>query len=339
MLIFICILPLIFSGVFINISTSKIKVGFLDNDNTKLTKILKNELRNNYDLVDISSGDPKYQIENNTVNNVIEIEKGFTDSMFKDKTVNLKLYGEEKNDYYKLINNEIALFIKSVRKVYDSSNKNKEAFYKTIDKNGVNKINVSSIGINIKERSKIGVVFYFLIMFLLLSSCIFAKRLLNDDKRIFAAPIDIKSYVFEKLFILVSINIIQVIVVFLESIILFKSTVFNYIVSLSVLFLVVSVMSASFAMFVNKLSDRSFDVYFVVVPMCMLGGCFWGIESMPKELQFVSQFVPTRWIVEGIDNILFYNSGRELGIDILIIMLFTTVFILVGTITKKDIIK
>ncbi len=76
-----------------------------------------------------------------------------------------------------------------------------------------------------------------------------------------------------------------------------------------------------------------------MVPMCMLGGCFWNSDMMPNTFQYISNFVPTTWMVKAIDVVLL-GGGKinSVSINIIVITLFSVVFFLLGIFTKRDIV-
>jgi len=68
----------------------------------------------------------------------------------------------------------------------------------------------------------------------------------------------------------------------------------------------------------------------VILPTCMIGGCFWSIDDMPWFLQKLSYFVPQSWTLNAIQEL---DRGAGL-LDILpnlsILALFAAVFLLFG---------
>jgi ABC-2 type transport system permease protein len=61
---------------------------------------------------------------------------------------------------------------------------------------------------------------------------------------------------------------------------------------------------------------------------------------MPASLQYFSQFIPISWTVNGVLKILYYRQGfMGIGINLIISLLFSAVFFLLGIFTKKDIVK
>ena len=50
-------------------------------------------------------------------------------------------------------------------------------------------------------------------------------------------------------------------------------------------------------------------------PMCMLGGCWWPLNIMPKFLQDISNFIPTTWIMKSYNDLLVGKNSWTLQIN------------------------
>lgn len=77
----------------------------------------------------------------------------------------------------------------------------------------------------------------------------------------------------------------------------------------------------------------------IIVPMCMLGGCYWPIDFMPDTLQKIANFVPTSWLIKATEKIIYGAKLSEVYIEIFIIILFTITFFLIGINKRVDISK
>ncbi|MEC2306401.1 MULTISPECIES: ABC transporter permease [Heyndrickxia] len=66
----------------------------------------------------------------------------------------------------------------------------------------------------------------------------------------------------------------------------------------------------------------------IAVPTCMLSGCFWPVEIMPKALQKVSDFLPQRWTLETLDKLQTGHPLSSLYLNILILIAFALCFFL-----------
>lgn len=335
-LIAIYILPIIFSIFIMNMYMPSGKVGIIDKDNTRFTQIFKRGVGINYKVVHVEEKNIKNEIQNGNVNSVIVIDKGFTSDLLNNKSVKLKTYGDEKSTLYSIVNEYINAFIINSKEKYLSSKGNIETFYKNMS----NSIYGHEIYISDNlavYKNKILLMLRFLIMFMLLGCLTFTRTVMDDNKRVFAAPITVRKYIFQNSIVLFILEMFQVLLVFIESIILCGNVMLEYFLPLLMLFAVAIVMFITFSILIRyKFKYGLISNALVIIPMCMLGGCWWNSEFMPQTFQFIAQFMPIRWIVEGMENILFYGYSKALIIDIFIILLFSAAFLFIGTVNKKD---
>lgn len=65
----------------------------------------------------------------------------------------------------------------------------------------------------------------------------------------------------------------------------------------------------------------------VVVPTCMLGGCFWPIGMMPGFMQNLANFTPQRWAISAIGQTAGGGSLEAVGLQLGILLLFAAVLL------------
>lgn len=74
---------------------------------------------------------------------------------------------------------------------------------------------------------------------------------------------------------------------------------------------------------------------FIVIPSCMIGGCFWPLSLMPDFMQKLANFTPQKWAMEALDLL---GAGAEIS-DVLlqlgILLLFAVVLISYGAAALK----
>lgn len=336
-LIAIYMLPVIFSFFLINIYMSSETIGVIDNDNTKLTQALKQGIENNYKIVYIKKKNIKSELQNENVYSVISIDKGFTNTVLGNKkSIKLKIYGDKNSANYNIFNEYVKAFIIDSQEENLNSKGNIETFYKnmgnSIYRNEIYFSNNSSL-----YKIKIVIMLRFLIMFMLLGSLTFVKDLMNDNIRTFAAPIDLKSYILQNSVVLFICEMVQVILIFIEAAVVCGGLIFQYLLPLLILFSAAIIMIINFSILIRyRFKYGLVSNAIVIIPMCMFGGCWWNMDSMPQIFQFISQFTPVKWVVDGIENILFNGDPKALFIDICITLLFSAAFLFIGTVNKRD---
>ncbi|WDC83463.1 ABC transporter permease [Caloramator sp. mosi_1] len=131
---------------------------------------------------------------------------------------------------------------------------------------------------------------------------------------------------------------LQTTVVFLIINKIFNFNFNNILINLYILFLLFSIFSVALGISISNISkDRiqfGYLTNLIIVPMCMLGGCYWPQDFMPEYLRNISNLVPTSWFMKAVEKIVFGTELNGVYKEISIIILFTIIFFLIG-ISKK----
>jgi ABC-2 type transport system permease protein len=72
----------------------------------------------------------------------------------------------------------------------------------------------------------------------------------------------------------------------------------------------------------------------------MLGGCYWTKDMMPEVMNKIANFIPTSWVMAAVDKLLYEGKGLAgISMELLILLLFTGVFMAGGLFKKVDVSK
>lgn len=69
----------------------------------------------------------------------------------------------------------------------------------------------------------------------------------------------------------------------------------------------------------------------VIVPTCMIGGCFWPIWIMPDAMQKLANFTPQKWAIEAIERMAFGGTYPEISWHLAILCLFALILLTFGS--------
>ena len=188
----------------------------------------------------------------------------------------------------------------------------------------------------------------FLIMSMLFLSSFSTMYMVHDRQnrvvmRILLTPVSLRRYMVESIISFLAISVLQVLAV-----LAILHVVFGFyfgpqpqlLVLILLLFSLVSVaLGVSISNFVPNARAASPIASLLITPMCMLGGCFWPRQVMPQFLQDVSQFVPTAWAMDGAVKVVNGASLANLQMEIVVLLLFASVFLLLGSWKKPDLIR
>lgn len=344
------LLPIIvsFTVIYINYYFTIPKVCVIDKDKTIVTKELINSIKGNFKIVSVDENKIGQALSLNEANYVLVIDKGFTNKIINNEKPTVKSYYDKDGNVYKIVDNNIVTFINEVKNIAENSKQNTNSFNKNFKAFQAKNHNITYTEIGSRENQHIIFALNFLVMFMLFSSLNFSSVILidrgkNKNLRIFAAPISIKSYTFQSILNLFLIVMFQVVMLLAVLCIMYNKLIISYIPLLFLLFSFFSLTTVAMSVFsnfiVSKSNRTSLFSSIIVVPMCMLGGCFWNNDMMPKNLQSISQLVPTTWIVKGIAKVLSGDGTlSSIYLNLIIMFLFSIVFFLMGIFTKKDIV-
>jgi len=154
-------------------------------------------------------------------------------------------------------------------------------------------------------------------------------------ERIYLSPATFMTIISGKWFSRLVLGMLQIVILFLVGKILFKIYLGP---SLLGLFLValffcgtIAGMSILLGSFIRKEEILVvFNILFANI-MASLGGCWWPIELVPKGVRSISYVFPTGWAMDAFHKLLYFGQDLEaIGLNILILFLFTLVFLVLA---------
>jgi len=69
----------------------------------------------------------------------------------------------------------------------------------------------------------------------------------------------------------------------------------------------------------------------IVIPTCMIGGCFWPLAMMPEFMQKLANFTPQRWAIAALDQASSGDTLSGLGLQLGVLALFAAVLLAFGS--------
>lgn len=341
------IIPILISilATQVTFNLPKLQVGVVNLDNTRLASIFIKNLNEAYTVKNIDKTEINGGISSSELDYAVIIDKGFEKTIMSGKEPKIKAFYDSRSDFYKMANESISAFIYKATSTARKANKDSKVFYNKLN-SFISTNKVKLIETEANKRTCIQITLSLSIMIMLYNAINITSDIMNDKHeklRSFAAPLTIRSYMVQIIFTLFLLELLQVIILFTALIIEYKIVMIKYILKLLLLYSVFSITAVSFALFLNYITKsyarRRIISSVVVVPMCMLGGCFWDFRLEPKPLQFIAQFIPTTWVSSATNAVLNDRSYGSFGAGLGILLLFSLVFLLLGVFTKKDIVN
>lgn len=321
-----------------------IKVGLIEEDKSKSSINIVEELRKyeGFTLIEIEEEYIDELFSNKDIDIVVKFKKGFEESILIDgKEKFIDTYSIEDSGELDIVKNVIDNETRSFFEISQSSKDNKESYYSSLKDYSENKDKIlTKMSLNdlYKDYLNSNIFIGFIISFILLKGLKHSYRVFIEKEdfiynRIFMAPVktyeyyvaDILSGVIDVtlqiLLTILGINLIKV-NIGVSNLNLFIILFFVGLVSLSL-----CICLRTFTKNRNELSN----IYnFIHITLIMISGLFIPSEMLPDIVNKISYFTPTKWAGESISTIQQGGSLQDIGLNILVLSLFTLVFLLIG---------
>ncbi|MEH7547942.1 MULTISPECIES: ABC transporter permease [Bacillaceae] len=179
----------------------------------------------------------------------------------------------------------------------------------------------------------------FLLMIMLNSAGGLSELILKEKEnrtyfRIMSAPIDGKKYVLSNVIVNMIIMTIQVVVTLTVMTKVFGISAgfpFWEMIGVMMFFSLVSVgLSLVITAFATNSNSAGALQNLIMTPTCLLAGCFWPVEIMPKAAQKIADFLPQRWLLDTISELQKGHTLSSLSLNLATLLAFALVFFMIA---------
>lgn len=350
-LLILLVMPLMFIMLFALQSRVSLNLGLVDQDHSTLSKKLTEDLQGMYrvkvhllDEKEVTDKAVTFQTDYSLI-----IKPGFEDKILSGESPEVEeFYVTEKEKLY-FARNTINTFINDMKIMASGSGFDQAKFEVALKEYDKNKLSVTNEDQTAKEVDQSRLALGFLVQFMIYFSSIIAGIILEDKSsgvfhRVFYAPVSVARYLFENLAAFIIIGTAQVVSVLALVKGPFGLDLGTHPINMVLLFMVFSVVCVTFGLLLASLFKKPLYAYtlvfFLATPLVMLGGCYWNIELMPETMIKIGQLLPTFWVMNGVDKLL-YQGVSFMGIlnEILILLLFAAIFLAGGLFKRIDVSK
>lgn len=330
-------------GLFSSNSGSKTNIGFLNNNPSQITENLYSDLKNsdNFNVIEVNNDNYEDYILKRKVTSVIKIDSDFTTKIKNGENPKVQLISAQGKESVAWIDAYLDNYLWNLNSIAKASGGNEEIFNKIYDnyKNSTlslesSKIKDTSVG---KQAtvSSIGI----LLMLLLVGGSTTTTIILREKEeqtyyRVKASPVSTRDYLAGNFLagVLIVIARVGILVLSMKYVLGVETFVSN--AALFIILTVFGVVGVALGILIVSVSKNSTQAglltTFIVTPTCMLSGCFWPINYMPKFMQRIGDFFPQTWTLKSIDYLQHGKSLMEVVPYILLVFLFAVVFIVIG---------
>ncbi|WDV46164.1 ABC transporter permease [Clostridiaceae bacterium M8S5] len=331
-----------------NYKITKPNMGVVDNDNTIYSADMINFLNSTdkFNIKPINEDEINDKINSRTQDFVLVIPKGFEDSIYSGKKSTIKIVSikgktatvfiEIYTKYYLDILHDTLIASKGDKTVFNKIYNNFKNGPIKIDSEYVNKYTVKQV-----SGTSLGMFLMFIMIICSNITSLMLKEKQNRTYyRICTCPVNPKEFVLANMFVNLTLLFTQILLVLVSINYLFNIDMqisFLYLIIILFVFGIVSVgLGMSIVIFSTSSIGVSALTNLIIVPTCMLGGCYWPREIMPNILQKLGNFVPQAWAMNAIKKIQMGRPFGDIWMDLLILSAFASFFFLITVYKVKN---
>lgn len=353
-LLFMLILPTIicFFILYTSVSDNKYSIGIADYDNTEFTNSFKAYMEKDCNVKTVSAEDDiKSLILNDGLECIFVIDKNYTASLIAGEDTDVKSYYQKGSNYASPIQAKASSYLLAAKTISDSANGNANTFYSRMEEFLNSKVKVKylysgDVSTDSADSTMTAFGYIAFCMVILMAS---STSLVMEDKkqgvteRIYVTPLSRFSYYVQQMIAYLIISIIQLAVVILVlpffTNVSFGSSVED-IFTVFVTCTIFSMACITMGIAINKCAKNRMVVTsitaLIILPMLMLGGCFWPRDIMPDIFQKISNIMPTTWFLEAADIIIYGGKLAYLGKYIGILIGFSMLMLVISFAPKPS---
>lgn len=341
------VIPILFisMNVFMFSSGSdSIQIGYIDLDDTKLSNNIINYLNESHNLLSIDIDEVNSLILSGDIVYAVKIPIGYSEDFISGNNPQIIGYESMDDNLYRNFHMALEDYINTLNVLAINSNRDEDKFYERLEYYSNNRVfeveSISGSADNLVIGSSVG----FLIMGILFFSVRSLVLIMKDKKsnildRLMTTPLTMKSYVFENLLSFILVSIIQILGILMMLSYVYRLDLSGYFFKLFIVLFLFSVNSIALSMtfigFSNDINKINTISTLLLTPMLMIGGAFWPREIMPDILIKVGYIIPVTWAMEASQKIVVGMGLRDIILEILILNIFTLIFLSVTIIKRK----
>ncbi|MBM7651072.1 ABC transporter permease [Neobacillus cucumis] len=322
---------------------SYLQTGIVDLDHTTISKNTASFIGSlkNVKTSKLAESEVRNKIASGALDCVIILEPGFSEAIIKGEKPEVQIVsikGAQVTTYIKAYlnnyignlsslstasNGEVTLFNTLYHNYQES--RFKVTTHSLKDTSNNNDMTIQTIG--------------FLLMIMLNSAGGLSELILKEKEnrtyfRIMSAPIDGKKYVLANVIVNMIIMTLQVVVTLTVMTKVFGISAgvpFWEMIGVMMFFSLVSVgLSLVITAFATTSNSASALQNLIITPTCLLAGCFWPVEIMPKAAQRIAEFLPQRWLLDTITELQKGHTLSSLSMNLVTLLSFALVFFIIA---------
>ncbi|WP_160039115.1 ABC transporter permease [Paenibacillus sp. USDA918EY] len=293
-------------------------------------------------LVNVSRSELKEQLAASKLDSGLIIDSGFSESVLSGSPDHIAIESVKGAQVTAYMKSMLHGYIDNVSAMGKIAGGDADKFGKLYDQYRSSTFKLTSESVNdtsvTKEMSyqSIG----FLLMFMLNSASSLAELMLKHREnrtyyRILSSPINAKTYVLANIVVNAIVMVAQIVIALFFMRVVFRldpGVPIGEMLGILAIFAVVSISLSLVIIAFSKSSGMAGALQnLVIIPTCLLSGCFFPLSIMPETLRRVSDFLPQSWVLQSIEKLQAGETFGSIWFHLSILLAFAVVFFLIAT--------
>ncbi|MGH1284557.1 ABC transporter permease [Bacillus toyonensis] len=334
---------LISFSIYGNVGQGTLNIGIVNKENEPIANDTVKFLEglNHVNVSKIKESEVEDKLTSKKLDGVITLDSGFSASVREGKPSHIEIASIKGDQVTVFIKSYVYNYIDNIAAISKMAGKDQSTFNSMYAsyQNSSFKVKSETLEDTSKNKDMTNQTMGYLIMFMLFSAVNLSGFILKEKEnrtyfRLLSTPIDGKKFILSNVAVNMMILTVQIVIA-----VLFMTNVFHtninmpFIVMIGVLmiFALIAIGLSLVIVSFSKSSAASNAMQnIVIVPTCLLAGCYFPYDIMPKAVQKVADFLPQRWLLDTIAKLQQGIPFSELYLNILILFAFAIAFFLIA---------
>lgn len=326
-----------------NVGLATVHIGIIDHDQSALAGDFVQSISQQQNMIvtAVTEGEKENQISTGNVSCVLVIPEGFADGIYNKNLKSVEIFSIKGESTTAWIQSFTNIYLRNLQDISEASGGNKETFEKIYNNLKEDKLTlqVKKVQDQTHNKGMTTQMVGFLLMFMLVGAGNTAEMILNERRnrtyyRIYSAPVSAKTYIFGNVLANLILVTLQISLALFFMIKVFKIQTYLPVAEMFMILVLFGLVAIGLGVLIVAFSNDSKQASklqnLLITPTCMLAGCFWPVEIMPKSLQRIADFLLQKWTIGAIQKLQMGGSTDQIMINILIIVAFALTFFLVA---------
>ncbi|WP_377866133.1 ABC transporter permease [Bacillus sp. R86525] len=334
---------LISFSIYGNVGQGTLNIGVINKENQPIANDTVKFLEglNHVNISKIKESEVEDKLTSKKLDGVVTLDSGFSESVREGKPGHIEISSIKGEQVTGFIKSYLYNYIDNVAAISKVAGTDQSAFdsmYAGYQK-GSFKVKAETLEDTSKNKDMTNQTIGYLIMFMLFSAANLSGIILKEKEnrtyfRLLSTPIDGKKFILSNVAVNMIILTVQIVIAVLFMKYVFHTNInmpFTVMIGVLMIFALIAIGLSLVIVSFSKSSTASNAMQnVVIVPTCLLAGCYFPYDIMPKTVQKIADFLPQRWLMDTISKLQQGIPFSELYLNILILFAFAIAFFLIA---------